>query len=857
MNFNHDTGSIDTILTIDTSSQPPLGGTAGVLTLIGTGATTLQTGTVLQRPTGILGMVRGNSDTNILEAFNGTTWMDITKQGTVTSVSTTGSTGLTVSGGPITGSGTLTFTLGTELQGLSGLAANGILSRTGTGAYSSRTLTGTASNIVVTNGDGVSGNPTINLVTTITGAGPIGSTTAVPVITFDNFGRLTNVTSSSIAFPVTSVFGRTGVVSAVSGDYTLSQIGSVVINTPINGNVLTYNGTNWVNTAPATGGTVTSISVTGSTGLSVTGSPITVSGTIGLTLGAELQGLSGIGSNGLVTRTGAGTYTSRSVTGTSGRVIVTNGDGVAGAPTVDLATVSVGATGTVFQKFAYDAYGRIANVSAVVSADITPLVDANYIKKSGDTMAGTLTFSSGTVTGLPSPTNPSDAAPKSYVDAAVTGLSWKQAVKVATIANITLSGTQTIDGVAVLAGDRVLVKNQTTSSQNGIYVVAAGAWVRADDSDTGAEIVGESVFVDQGTVNADTGWVQTTNAPVTVGSTAIAYSQFSGSGTYSAGTGLTLAGNTFSLTTPVATGNGGTGLSSLGAGNQFLAMNTGGSALEYKTISAGTGITVTPGAGTLSIINTGVTSVALSLGGGLFTVSGSPVTTTGTLTGTLASQTANTVFIAPNGSAGAPTFRALAYADMPFKLFVENPSSPTAPTAAGTNAVAIGSGASAAASGSFAVGSGASATIQGVQAYANGTFATAGDAQNLQFVLRNQTTNATATDLFLDGPSATQRPVLPNNSLWSFSLLIAGRRTDAVGGGAGYKFEGVIRKDASAASTTLIGAVSKSVLGETNAVWDVAVTADTTNGSLKVTVTGEAAKTIRWVATAIITQVTN
>jgi len=238
-------------------------------------------------------------------------------------------------------------------------------------------------------------------------------------------------------------------------------------------------------------------------------------------------------------------------------------------------------------------------------------------------------------------------------------------------------------------------------------------------------------------------------------------------------------------------------------------------------------------------------------------VSGSPVTTTGTLTATLASQTANTVFAAPNGSAGAPTFRALAYADLPIKLYVENPSTPTAPTAAGTNAVAIGSGSSAAATGSFAVGAGSSATLFGQQAYANGSFATAGDAQSSQFVLRNLTSNATVTELFLDGTTGTQRLVAPNNSVMTFSILVSARRTDATGGGSGYKFEGVLRKDTTAASTTFVGTPSKVVLGETNAAWDVAVVADTTNGSLRVNVTGEAAKTIRWVAVVNASMVSN
>lgn len=133
----------------------------------------------------------------------------------------------------------------------------------------------------------------------------------------------------------------------------------------------------------------------------------------------------------------------------------------------------------------------------------------------------------GTVT-VPTPTNGTDAANKSYVDNAVQGLSWKNAARVATTANITLSGTQTIDGVAVVAGNRVLVKNQSTASANGLYVVAAGAWSRATDADTAAEVDGLTVFVEEGTVGADTVWTLTTDTPITLGTTSLTFGQVNG-----------------------------------------------------------------------------------------------------------------------------------------------------------------------------------------------------------------------------------------------------------------------------------------------------------------------------------------
>ena len=152
------------------------------------------------------------------------------------------------------------------------------------------------------------------------------------------------------------------------------------------------------------------------------------------------------------------------------------------------------------------------------------------------------------ITNLATPTSDTDAATKAYVDAARSGLDVKQSVRVATVSNITLSGAQTIDGVSAIAGDRVLVKNQTTGSQNGIYVVAAGSWSRATDADTDTEVTaGMFTFVTEGTVNADTGWVLTTNDSITVGTTSLAFAQFSGAGQITAGDGLTKTGSTIDV----------------------------------------------------------------------------------------------------------------------------------------------------------------------------------------------------------------------------------------------------------------------------------------------------------------------
>jgi hypothetical protein len=159
-----------------------------------------------------------------------------------------------------------------------------------------------------------------------------------------------------------------------------------------------------------------------------------------------------------------------------------------------------------------------------------------------------------TVTGTitTTPVGDTDIANKAYVDSVAQGLDIKASCVYSTTGNITLSGLGTQAGgdwpSTLTAGDRVLVKNQSSSQFNGIYVAAAGTWARSADMNVWAEVPSAFTFIQTGTTLADTGWVCTANKGGTIDVTAMPWSQFSGAGSYLAGTGLTLTGNTFSIT---------------------------------------------------------------------------------------------------------------------------------------------------------------------------------------------------------------------------------------------------------------------------------------------------------------------
>jgi len=219
------------------------------------------------------------------------------------------------------------------------------------------------------------------------------------------------------------------------------------------------------------------------------------------------------------------------------------------------------------------------------------------------------------------PSNASDIANKFYVDTVAQGLGPKAACQVATTANITLNGLQTIDGYTTLAGDRVLVKNQSSSQYNGIYIASASAWIRAVDMDVWSEVPGAYTVILNGG-QADTGWVCTATQSGTINVTTMPWVQFSNVNTYFAGTGLTLSSNTFSITnTGVTAGSYGSASNTLSA-----TVNAQGqlSALSAQAIS------IAPSQINATIPNSGLTNSSITINGSAISLGGSATITANT-----------------------------------------------------------------------------------------------------------------------------------------------------------------------------------------------------------------------------------
>jgi hypothetical protein len=227
----------------------------------------------------------------------------------------------------------------------------------------------------------------------------------------------------------------------------------------------------------------------------------------------------------------------------SGTLPIANGG--TGAATTSQNFAFVGPTsGSGAPLFRALVAGDIPTLTAAKISDFDTQVRTSRLDQMAAPTAS-VAMGSQRITGLADPTSAQDAATKAYVDAISVGLDPKGSVRLVATTNLDLSGNETIDGVLTTNGDRVLVVGQSTASQNGIWLANSSLWTRTSDADTSAKVTaGMYVFVEEGTTYADTGWVLTTNNPITLGTTALVFTQFTGAGQITAGAGLTKTGNT-------------------------------------------------------------------------------------------------------------------------------------------------------------------------------------------------------------------------------------------------------------------------------------------------------------------------
>jgi hypothetical protein len=380
---------------------------------------------------------------------------------------------------------------------------------------------------------------------------PRADGTVGQVLTTDGLGNVSFQSPSASSF---TIAGNTGTDQFNTGEQ-LTITGTAPVSTIVTDNTVTISVADATTTAKGiarfsatnfdVSSGVVSIKAGGVPNASLANSSVTL-GTTAIALGASATTIAGLVS--VTSASFVGALTGNASTATA--LATSRTIGISG-PVTGTATSFDGSTDITIPVSSVD----------MSHANITGILPVTKGGTGATTSTGTSSVvlsNSPALTGIPTAptasagTNTSQIATTEFVATAVdnarTGLDVKESVRAATTAPITLSNTQTIDGVALAVGNRVLVKDQATASQNGIYIVDSGAWTRALDANTDAKVnPGLFVFVEQGTVNSDSGWILTTDAPITLDNTSLTFAQFSGAGQITAGNGLTKTGNTLNV----------------------------------------------------------------------------------------------------------------------------------------------------------------------------------------------------------------------------------------------------------------------------------------------------------------------